>query len=74
MVIMAISTGTRIVRELISMNVLTRYRLMKEMNVSSIEVINAWMRGQYFNEGKHLPRLLEVREKWLRAKNIGIYS
>jgi hypothetical protein len=71
---MALRIGNKIVRELIEGKIMSKYRLMREMQVSSIEVVDAWLSGRYFNEGKHLPRLIEVRDKWMRAKGYGFYS
>jgi hypothetical protein len=72
---MADSIGTKIVRELIDKRIVrSKYHLMRLMNVSSEDVVTAWYDGRYFNEARHLKRLLEVRDEWMRMKQIGIYG
>lgn len=65
--------GVKIVREMIENKVISQYRLAREMGVSD-NAVRDWLYGKYFCIDKHLPRLLEVREKYMRAKGMGIYS
>ena len=60
-------------REMISQKVLSQYRLAREMQVSE-NAVRDWLLGKYFSEDKHLPRLMEVREKFMRSKGLGIWS
>lgn len=65
MVIMAEGKGNEIVRKLIDEKIVrSKYHLMRLMGVSSIDVITAWYDGKYFNEARHLKRLLEVKNEW----------
>lgn len=70
---MAVKTGVQIVRQLITEGIMSKYRLAREMGVSE-EAVDGWMDGRWFNEAVRLPRLLEVREKFMRMKGLGIYS
>lgn len=73
--VMAESIGSKIVRELIDKKIVrSRYHLMRLMNVSSEDVVTAWYDGRYFNEARHLKRLLEVRDEWMRMRQMGIYG
>lgn len=65
--------GIQIVREMISNKVMSQYRLAKEMGVSE-NAVKDWLLGKYFSEDKHLPRLMDIREKYMRAKNMGIWG
>jgi hypothetical protein len=72
---MATSIGNKIVRELIDKKIVrSKYHLMRLMQVSSEDVVKAWYDGRYFNEARHLKRLVEVRDEWLRLKQQGIYG
>lgn len=65
--------GIEIVRDMVRNKVISQYRLAKEMGVTE-NAVRDWVSGRYFDEYKHLPKLLEVREKYMRAQNMGIWS
>lgn len=66
---MAASIGNTIVRKLIDEKIVrSKYHLMRLMNVSSEDVVTAWYEGRYFNEARHLKRLVEVRDEWTALK------
>jgi predicted transcriptional regulator len=72
-VYMPTKKGTQIVREIIQRGVMSKYRLAREMGVSD-NAVDDWILGKYFNEDKHMLRLIEVRDKYLRIRGMGIYS
>lgn len=65
--------GCKIVKKMVEDGVITRYRLAKEMGVS-INSVQSWYEGRYFSEDVRLPRLLEVRERYMKLKSMGVYS
>ena len=67
------SIGVKMINKMLEDKIITKYRLAKEMGVT-YNTINSWVRGEYFNEAIRLPRLIEVREKFMRMKGIGIYQ
>jgi len=64
--------GIKVVRKMIDEKLLSRYRLAKEMGVSE-ESVRAWYDGKFFNEAVRLPRLMDVREKYMKMKAIGVF-
>ena len=65
-------TGIQIVKEMIRDGILSKYRLAREMGVSDTAV-DDWILGKYFNEDRHMLRLLDVRDKYLKIRGMGIY-
>lgn len=67
------SIGIKIIRKMIlDDKLMSRYRLAREMGVSE-ETIKSWVDGKFFNEAVRLPKLIEVREKYMKMKAMGIY-
>jgi predicted transcriptional regulator len=65
--------GTQIVREMVSLGMISKYRLAREMGVSDTAV-DDWILGKYFCEDRHLLKLLDVRDKYQRIRGMGLYS
>lgn len=65
--------GIRIIREMVDSGLITRYRLADEMGVKE-KSVQSWYKGLFFDENKHIVRLMEVRDKYMRAKGMGIYK
>lgn len=69
---MAMKQGNRIVRDMVDRKLMSKYRLAREMGVSD-NAVDMWYDGKFFNDAR-LPRLIDVREKWLKIREMGIYS
>jgi len=66
------SIGIKILNKMLEDKLITRYRLAKEFGVT-YNTVTSWTRGEYFNEAIRLPKLIEIRERYMKMKGVGIY-